>query len=33
MNHILLIDDEEEVRSTLRDMLEHAGYEVTEAAG
>jgi CheY-like chemotaxis protein len=32
MNHILLIDDEEEVRSTWRDMLEQAGYEVAEAA-
>jgi CheY-like chemotaxis protein len=28
---ILIIDDEDELRSMLRQMLEQAGYEVTEA--
>ncbi|MEE8189246.1 MAG: response regulator [Kiloniellales bacterium] len=32
MAHILIIDDEDELRSTLRHMLEHDGHEVTEAA-
>ncbi len=32
MARILIIDDEDELRSTLRQMLEHAGHEVTEAA-
>ncbi len=29
---ILVIDDEESVRSTLREILEEAGYEVADAA-
>ena len=32
MAHILIIDDEEELRATLRHMLEHDGHQVTEAA-
>ncbi len=32
LQRILVIDDEESVRSTLRDILEEAGYEVTDAA-
>ena len=32
MARILIIDDEDELRSMLRQMLEHAGHEVTEAA-
>ncbi len=31
MARILIIDDEDELRSMLRQMLEQAGYEVTEA--
>ncbi len=31
MAHILVIDDEEMARFTVRDMLEAAGHEVTEA--
>ncbi len=31
MVRILIIDDEDELRSMLRQMLEQAGYEVTEA--
>lgn len=31
MSKILVIDDEKSIRSTLRDILEHEGYEVTEA--
>ncbi len=31
MARILIIDDEDELRSMLRRMLEQAGYEVTEA--
>jgi CheY-like chemotaxis protein len=31
MAQILIIDDEDEVRSMLRQMLEQAGHEVTEA--
>ena len=31
MARILVIDDEDEVRSMLRQMLEHAGHEVSEA--
>jgi CheY-like chemotaxis protein len=33
MAHILIVDDESEVRETLRKILERAGYEITEAAG
>lgn len=32
MPRILIIDDEEEMRSMLRQMLEQAGYDVQEAA-
>jgi len=32
MARILIIDDEEQFRQMLRQMLEHAGYEVIEAA-
>ena len=32
MTRILLIDDEPAVRTTLRDVLEDAGYDVVEAA-
>ena len=31
MARILVIDDEDELRSMLRQMLEHAGHEVAEA--
>ncbi len=31
MARILIIDDEDELRSLLRQMLEHAGHEVSEA--
>ena len=31
MPRILVIDDEEIVRDMLRNLLQHAGYEVTEA--
>jgi CheY-like chemotaxis protein len=31
MTRVLLIDDDAEVRTVLRTMLEHAGYEVIEA--
>ncbi|MCH8809524.1 MAG: response regulator, partial [Proteobacteria bacterium] len=31
MARILIIDDEDELRSMLRQMLEQAGHEVTEA--
>ena len=31
MARILIIDDEDELRSMLRQLLEQAGYEVTEA--
>ena len=31
MARILIIDDEDELRFLLRQMLEHAGHEVTEA--
>ncbi len=31
MAQILIIDDEDELRSMLRQMLEHAGHEVSEA--
>ena len=31
MARILIIDDEDELRILLRQMLEHAGHEVTEA--
>lgn len=31
MQRILVIDDEDQVRATLRKMLENAGYEVVEA--
>jgi len=33
MARILIIDDEEDVRATVRQMLEVAGHEVDEAAG
>jgi DNA-binding response OmpR family regulator len=29
--HILLVDDDEELRQTLAEQLKHAGYQVTEA--
>lgn len=32
MTRVLIIDDEDAVRDTVRQMLERAGYEVTEAA-
>jgi CheY-like chemotaxis protein len=32
MIQVLIIDDEEAVRDTVRQILERAGYEVTEAA-
>ncbi len=32
MARILIIDDEDELRSMLRQMLDQAGHEVTEAA-
>ena len=32
MAHIIVIDDEEMVRATFRDLLEGRGYDVTEAA-
>ena len=32
MARIIVIDDEQQVRTTLREILEHEGYEVTEAA-
>lgn len=32
MTHIIVIDDEEMVRATFRDLLEDMGYDVTEAA-
>jgi CheY-like chemotaxis protein len=32
MARILIVDDEEDVRRTLRAMLEHAGFSVIEAA-
>ncbi len=32
MAHIIVIDDEEMVRATFRDLLEDRGYDVTEAA-
>ncbi|MBI1805654.1 MAG: response regulator [Ignavibacteria bacterium] len=31
--HLLIVDDEENIRSTLSDVLSAAGYEVTTAAG
>ncbi len=31
MARILIIDDEDELRSMLRQMLDQAGHEVTEA--
>ena len=31
MQRILVIDDDEQMRALLRDILERAGYEVTEA--
>ncbi|MDM8523612.1 response regulator [Desulfococcaceae bacterium HSG8] len=31
MAHILIIDDEKQIRAMLRQMLEFEGYEVTEA--
>jgi len=32
MKHILVIDDESQIRSLLKNVLERAGYTVTEAA-
>ena len=31
MAHILIVDDDTQVREMLRQMLEDAGFEVTEA--
>ena len=31
MSKILVIDDEKSIRNTLKDILEHEGYKVTEA--
>jgi CheY-like chemotaxis protein len=33
MTHILLIDDDEQFRTMLRQLMERNGYEVTEASG
>ena len=32
MTQVLIIDDEDAVRDTVRQILERVGYEVTEAA-
>jgi CheY-like chemotaxis protein len=32
MTRILIIDDDADLRTTLRDLLEHAGYEVVEVS-
>lgn len=32
MSHILIIDDDEQIRSLLRQMLERAGHRVTDAS-
>src|ERR1051326_2241662 len=32
MSRILIVDDEELIRETLKDILTHEGYEVSEAA-
>lgn len=31
--HVLVIDDDEDVRTAVRELLERAGYELSEAAG
>ncbi|MBD3610243.1 MAG: response regulator [Gammaproteobacteria bacterium] len=31
MSHILIVEDEEIIRATLRRMLERNGYEISEA--
>lgn len=32
MGHILIVDDDQELRDLLREILEEEGYQVTEAA-